>query len=177
MTLWQVLQRRPGAPLNYLTAVANQAAHKYLSRAISVDRPLRLKRRMRWEMVPLDLVVADDEGDGFAAEDKVRCHQHADEWALVVEDVVIARLLYLDIYRCLNKMERRVLRASVLGYRNSEAATLLGLTYAQVKRARHRVAAKARSLWDGRVPAQATEMAEAAARAPSSWLLPFSSYH
>ena len=31
LTLWHVLRRRPDAPLNYLTAVANQAAHKYLS--------------------------------------------------------------------------------------------------------------------------------------------------
>jgi RNA polymerase sigma factor (sigma-70 family) len=149
LTLWQVLQRRPDAPLNYLTAVANQAASKYLSRGSSIDRPLRLKRRRRWEMVSLELLVADDEGDGFAPEDKVRRHQHADRWTSVVEDVVIARLLYLDIYGHLSKMERRVLRASVLGYQNGEIATLLGLTYAQVKRARHRIAAKARNLWDG----------------------------
>jgi FixJ family two-component response regulator len=72
-----------------------------------------------------------------------------------VEDVVIARLLYLDIYGHLSKRERRVLQARVLGYRNGEIATLLGLTYAQVKRARHRVAAKARCLWDGHVPGAA----------------------
>jgi DNA-binding CsgD family transcriptional regulator len=77
-----------------------------------------------------------------------------------VEDVVIARLLYLDIYEHLSKMERKVLRASVLGYRNSEIARLLGLTYQQVKRARYRVAAKARSLWDGHM-----ELLAAAARA------------
>jgi RNA polymerase sigma factor (sigma-70 family) len=149
LTLWQVLQRRPDAPLNYLTAVANKAASKYLSRGASVDRPLRLKRRRRWEMVPLELLSADEEGDGFVPEDKVRRHQHADRWTSVVEDVVVARLLYLDIHGHLSKMERKVLQASVLGYRNSEIATLLGLTYQQVKRARHRIAAKARNLWDG----------------------------
>ena len=156
LTLWQVLQRRPDAPLNYLTAVANQAAHKYLSRGVSVDRPLKLKRRQRWEMVPLDLLPADDEdGDGFAPEDKVRRHQHADKWTSVVEDVVVARLLYLDIYGHLSKMERRVLQARVLGYMNSEAAVLLGLTYNQVKNARARIAAKARCLWEGHLPRDA----------------------
>jgi RNA polymerase sigma factor (sigma-70 family) len=149
LTLWQVLQRRPDAPLNYLTAVANQAASKYLSRGSSVDRPLSLKRRHHWEMVSLELLSADDDSEEFVPEDKVRRHQHADRWTSIVEDVVVARLLYLDIYGHLSKMERKVLRASVLGYRNGEIATLLGLTYAQVKRARHRVAAKARSLWDG----------------------------
>jgi RNA polymerase sigma factor (sigma-70 family) len=161
LTLWQVLQRRPDAPLNYLTAVANQAASKYLSRGVSVDRPLTLKRRRRWEMVSLELLSADDDDEEFVPEDKVRRHQHADRWTSVVEDVVIARLLYLDIYGHLSKMERRVLRASVLGYRNGEIATLLGLTYAQVKRARHRIAAKARCLWDGHM-----ELPVTAARIP-----------
>ena len=156
LTLWQVLKRWPDAPLNYLTVVANQAAHKYLSRGVSVDRPLRLKRRQRWEMVPLDLLQADEEGDEFTAEDKVRRHQHADEWASVVEDLVVARLLYLDIYGRLSKLERQVLQARSLGYRNREAAVLLGLTYVQVKNARHRVAAKARRLWDGHTELPAT---------------------
>lgn len=149
LTLWQVLKRRPDAPLNYLMAVANKAAHKYLSRGVSVDRPLRLKRRQRWEMVPLDLLMADEEGDGFVPEDKVRRHQHADRWTSLVEDLVIAKLLHLDLYRHLSKRERRVLQARVLGYRNQEAAVLLGFTYEQVKNARYRIAAKARRLWDG----------------------------
>ena len=149
VTLWQVLRRRPDAPLNYLTAVANQVAHKYLSRGVSVDRPLRLKRRRHWEILPLDLLLADDEGDGFAAEDKVRRRQAADEWASVVEDLVVARLLYLDVYGHLSRLERRVMRARILGYRNREAADLLGLTYTQVKNARARIAAKVRHLWDG----------------------------
>ena len=161
LTLWQVLQKWPDAPLNYLTAVANQAASKYLSRGSSVDRPLSLKRRKCWEMVSLELLSADDDGEEFVPEDKVRRHQHADRWTSMVEDVVIARLLYLDIHGCLSRMERKVLRASVLGYRNGEIATLLGLTYQQVKRARHRVAAKARSLWDGHM-----ELPAVAARAP-----------
>jgi RNA polymerase sigma factor (sigma-70 family) len=152
LTLWQVLQRRPDAPLNYLTAVANQAASKYLSRGSSIDRSLRLKRRRRWEMVSLELLSADDDGEEFVPEDKVRRHQHADRWTSVVEDVVIARLLYLDIHGHLSKMERRVLRARILGYQNGGIAALLGLTYAQVKRARHRIAAKARCLWDVREP-------------------------
>jgi FixJ family two-component response regulator len=84
-----------------------------------------------------------------------------------VEDAVIARLLYLDVYGHLSKMERKVLRARVLGYRNGEIATLLGLTYAQVKRARHRVAAKARCLWDEHM-----ELPTAAARAPEQLGLP-----
>lgn len=149
LTLWQVLKRRPDAPLNYLMAVANKAAHKYLSRGSSVDRPLRLKRRQRWETVPLDLLMANEEGDGFVPEDKVRRHQHADRWTSLVEDLVIAKLLYLDIYGRLTKMERRVLQSRVLGYRNEEIATLLGLNYVQVKNARHRIVVKARRLWDG----------------------------
>lgn len=148
LTLWQVLQRRPDAPLNYLTAVANQAASKYLSRGVSVDRPLRLKRRRHWEMVSLELLSTSEEDGEFVPQDKVRRHHHVDEWASVVEDLVVARLLYLDIHGRLSRMERRVLRAGVLGYRNGEIAALLGLTYSQVKRARSRIAAKARSLWD-----------------------------
>lgn len=159
VTLWQVLQRRPDAPPNYLMAVADKAAHKYLSRGVSVDRPLRLKRRQHWAIVPLELLLADDEGDGFAPEDKVRRCQAADEWASVVEDLVVARLLYLNIYGHLSKLERRVLRARVLGYRNRGAAEALGLTYTQVKNARHRIAEKARGLWDG-------HFSEAEARAP-----------
>jgi len=149
LALWQVFQKWPDAPLNYLTAVANQAASKCLSRGSSIDRPLSLKRRKRWKMVSLELLPADDDGEEFVPEDKVRRHQHADRWTSIVEDVMIARLLYLDIHGCLSRMERRVLRATVLGYRNGEIATLLGLDYQQVKRARHRVAAKARSLWEG----------------------------
>ena len=161
LTLWQVLQRRPDAPTNYLMAVANKAASKYLSRGSSIDRTLSLKRRRRWEMVSLDLLMADEEGDGFVPEDKVRRHQHADRWASVVEDLVVARLLYLDIYGRLSEMERLVLRARVLGYQNRESAILLGLTYQQVKRARHRVAAKARHLWDGhtKLPTRAAQAA------------------
>jgi RNA polymerase sigma factor (sigma-70 family) len=160
LTLWQVFQRWPDAPTNYLMAVANKAASKYLSRGSSIDRPLRLKRRRRWEMVSLELLSADDDGEEFVPEDKVRRHQHADRWTSIVEDVVIARLLYLDIHGHLSKMERRVLQARVLGYRNGEIAALLGLTYQQVKRARHQVAAKARRLWDGHM-----ELPAAAARA------------
>jgi len=151
VTLWHVLRRRPDAPLNYLMAVANKAAHKYLSRGVSVDRPLSLKRRQRWEVVTLELLLADEEGDELVAEDKVRRHQAADEWASVVEDLVVARLLYLDIYGHLSRLERKVLRARILGYRNADIALLLGLTYAQVKNARRRIAKKARWLWDAHV--------------------------
>ena len=173
VTLWQVFRRRPDAPLNYLTAVANQAAHKYLSRGVSVDRPLRLKRRQHWTIVPLDLLLADEEGDGFAPEDKVRRRQAADEWASVVEDLVVARLLYLDIYGHLSRLERRVLRARILGYQNREAAVLLGLTYKQVKNARYRIAAKARWLWDVREPqSNDGHFSEAEAQAPKQLGLP-----
>ena len=89
--------------------------------------------------------------------------------------MVIARLLYLDIHGRLSRMERKVLRASVLGYRNGEIATLLGLTYQQVKRARYRIAAKARSLWDVREPQSNDghmELPAAAARAPEQLGLP-----
>jgi RNA polymerase sigma factor (sigma-70 family) len=160
LALWQVFQKWPDAPTNYLVAVANQAASKYLSRGSSVDRPLTLKRRKRWEMVSLELLSSDDGDEEFAPEDKVRRHQHADRWTSIVEDVVIARLLYLDIHGRLSRMERRVLRARVLGYRNPEIAALLGLNYVQVKNARHRIAAKARSLWDEHM-----ELLAAAARA------------
>ena len=40
LALWQVLQKRPDAPINYLVPVANNAASKYLSRGTSIDRPL-----------------------------------------------------------------------------------------------------------------------------------------
>jgi len=152
LTLWHVLRRRPDAPLNYLMAVANKAAHKYLSRGVSVDRPLSLKRRQRWEVVTLELLLADEEGDELVPEDKVRRHQAADEWASVVEDLVVARLLYLDVYGHLSKLERKVLRARILGYRNADIALLLGLTYSQVKNARRRIAKKARWLWNRHVP-------------------------
>ena len=147
LTLWQVLKQRPDAPIAYLMAVADKAASKYFSRGVSVDRPLSLKRRRRYEMVPLDL-LADEEDGEFAPEDKVRrCHA-ADEWASVVEDMVVARLLFLDIYGRLSNLQRQVLRARIRGYRgNHETAVHLGLRYDQVRNARAQMAMKIRSLW------------------------------
>ncbi|MBI4282135.1 MAG: hypothetical protein HY672_01430 [Chloroflexi bacterium] len=156
LAFWQVLSRRPDAPLNYLTAVANQTAHKCLSRGSSVDRALDLKRLQRWQVVSLDVVAASEDGDTEQVDDdKVRRHQQAREWESVVEDRVIAWLLYMEISERLSRMERRVLRARLRGYRNHEAAELLGLEYKQVKNTQERLKKKARALWNGNSTNQA----------------------
>ena len=40
LALWQVLHKRPDAPINYLVPVADNAASKYLSRGTSIDLSL-----------------------------------------------------------------------------------------------------------------------------------------
>jgi len=150
MELWRVLSQRPNAPITYLIVVANNAAHKCLSRGTSVDRPLELKRVQHWEMVNLDVVMTSEDGDEETLDsDKVRRHQRHNEWESYVEDIVIARQLYLEIHGHLSRMERAVLRARLQGYRLLDMPVLLGLEYEQVRNAADRVRTKARRVWNG----------------------------
>ena len=149
VALWQVLCQRPDAPLNYLTVVANNTASKYLSRGTSIDRPFELKRRQRWLMVSLDVVtINEDGGEETVDSDKVRRHQRPCEWKSPVEDIVVARFLYLDLHGRLSRLERAVLRARLQGYRVFDMPELLGLEYEQLRNAAHRVQKKARRIWN-----------------------------
>ena len=148
--LWRVLSQRPNAPISYLIVVANNAAHKYLSRGTSVDRPLELKRIQRWQMVSLDVVTTSEDGDEETVDsDKVRRHQRPCEWESAVEDMVVARFLYLELHGHLSRLERAVLRARLQGYRVFDMPELLGLEYKQLRNAAHRVQKKARRIWNG----------------------------
>ncbi len=148
--LWRVLSQRPNAPISYLIVVANNAAHKCLSRGTSVDRPLELKRVQRWQMVSLDVVMTSEDGDEETVDsDKVRRHQRHNEWKSYVEDIVIARQLYQEIHGCLSRMERAVLRARLQGYTLFNMPGVLGLEYEQVQNAAIRIRKKARRIWNG----------------------------
>jgi len=150
VALWQVLCRRPDAPLNYLMVVANNTASKHLSRGTSVDRPFELKRCQRWQMVSLDVVTISEDGDEETVDsDKVRRHQRPCEWESAVEDMVVARFLYLELHGHLSRLERAVLRARLQGYRVFDMPELLGLEYKQLRNAAHRVQKKARRIWNG----------------------------
>ncbi len=66
-----------------------------------------------------------------------------------VEDIVIARQLYLEIHGRLSRMELAVLWARLRGYRLLDILELLGLEYDQIRNAATWIWKKVRRIWNG----------------------------